>query len=259
MYRLLTECKSNEVAEMDKKNTIVVLPVAAHEQHGKHLPIGTDTIILEGVLHAFAQRVPKEMEVLVLPVVAVGKSNEHMGFCGTLTYSMDTLVGIVRDTAKSIARHGFEKLVLFNSHGGNTDVLNACARDLRDDFGVRPFVIDWWFTDFWADILKDIQESPRDGVFHACELETSLVMALRPELVEEEELVAAFPPEQMRHNKYVTVFGPVNMGWVTKDITSTGVIGDATKGTPVKGEKLLAFAGNKLVEIFREIQAIPNL
>ena len=259
MYKRLTECRSNEVAAMDKKNTIVVLPVAAHEQHGKHLPVGTDTIILEGVLASFGRRVPADMDVLVLPVVAVGKSNEHMGFCGTLTYSMNTLAAIVRDIAKSVAHHGFEKLVLLNSHGGNTDVLNACARDLRDDFGVRPFVIDWWFTDFWADILKDIQESPRDGVFHACELETSLVMALRPDLVDEKELVATFPPEQMRRNKYVTVFGPVNMGWVTKDITATGVIGDATKGTPEKGEKLLAFAGEKLVEVFREIQAIPAL
>ena len=259
MYRLLTETKSNEVAAMDKKNTIVVLPVAAHEQHGKHLPIGTDTIILEGVLEAFSKVVPEDMDVLVLPAVMVGKSNEHMGFSGTLTLSMNTLASVVRDIAKSVAHHGFEKLVLFNSHGGNTDVLNACARDLRDDFGLRPFVIDWWFTDFWADILKEIQESPRDGVFHACELETSLVMALRPELVDESQVVATFPPEQMRRNKYVTVFGPVNMGWVTKDITATGVIGDATKGTPEKGRKLLDFAAAKLVEVFREIQAVPNL
>lgn len=259
MYRLLKESSSPEIGALNKENTIVVMPIAAHEQHGKHLPIGTDTLIVEGVLEAFAKNVPEDMSILVLPVVAVGKSNEHMGFCGTLTYSMDTLVGIVRDTAKSVAAHGFQKLVLLNGHGGNTDVLNACARDLRDDFAIRPFVIDWWFTDFWADILREIQESPRDGVFHACELETSLLMALRPELVKREELVATFPSEQLRHNKYVTVFGPVNMGWITTDITATGVIGDATKGTPEKGAKLLDFAGKKLVEIFREIEAIPSL
>ena len=259
MYKLLTECISNEVAEMDKRNTIVVLPVAAHEQHGSHLPIGTDALILEGVLAAFRRQAPADMDILVLPTVAVGKSNEHMGFCGTLAYSMNTMIGIIRDTAGSITAHGFEKMVLFNSHGGNTDVLNACARDLRDDFGLRPFVIDWWFTDFWADILKEIQESPRDGVFHACELETSIVMALRPELVDESRLVATFPPEQMRRNKYVTVFGPVNMGWITTDITGTGVVGDATKATAEKGERMLDFAGRKLVDVFREIQAIPSL
>ncbi len=253
MVKFLSECTSNQVQEMDKKDTVVILPIAAHEQHGKHLPIGTDTLILEGVLNRFVECVPNDMNLLVLPTVSVGKSNEHMAFCGTLTYSMDTLVHIIRDTAKSISRHGFEKLVFFNAHGGNTDVLNACARDLRDDFGIRPFVIDWWFTDFWADILKDVQESPRDGVFHACELETSIMMALHPGLVHSEELIATFPPEQMRKNKYVTVFGPVTMGWVTKDITETGVIGDATKATSEKGEQMLSFASKKLVDIFKEI------
>ena len=259
MLRYLTELRSDEVDALDRKKTIVVLPVAAHEQHGKHLPIGTDTIILEGVLDSFARHLPEDQSVLILPTVSVGKSNEHLSFCGTMAYSLETLVGILRDTARSVARHGFEKLVFLNSHGGNTDVLNACARDIRDDYNLRPFVIDWWFTDFWADLLKDIQESPRDGVFHACELETSLVMALRPELVNEKELVAAFPPEQMRKNRYVTVFGPVNMGWITKDISPCGVIGDATKATPEKGEKMLEFAGQKLADIFEEIRQIPAL
>lgn len=259
MVHYLTELRSDEVAALDKQATIVVLPVAAHEQHGKHLPIGTDTLILEGVLRSFEAHLPADFSILVLPTVSVGKSNEHMSFPGTLTYSLETLVGILRDTAKSVARHGFEKLVFLNSHGGNTDVLNAMARDVRDDYHLRPFVIDWWFTDFWAELLRDIQESPRDGVFHACELETSLMMALRPELVNEQALVAAFPPEQMRQNKYVTVFGPVNMGWITPDISPCGVIGDATKGTPEKGRKMLEFAGTKLAAIFSEIRAIPAL
>lgn len=259
MLHYLTELKSNEAAALDKEKTIVVLPVGAHEQHGRHLPIGTDTIILQGVLKSFGERVPDDMEILVLPAVTVGKSNEHMSFCGTMTLSLETLLHVVRDMAKSTARHGFQKFVMLNSHGGNTDVLNAAARDLRDDFGLRPFVIDWWFTDFWADLLKDIQESPRDGVFHACELETSIMLALRPDLVDEKECIAAFPPEQMRRNKYVTVFGPVNMGWVTRDINTTGVIGDATKATAEKGRKMLDFAGEKLVGVFREIEAIPLL
>lgn len=259
MFQYLTELKSHEVAALDKEKTIVVLPVAAHEQHGRHLPIGTDTLILEGVLQSFRAQAPDDMQILVLPAVTVGKSNEHMSFSGTMTLSLETLIHVIGDMARSVARHGFQKFVMLNAHGGNTDVLNACARDLRDEYGLRPFVIDWWFTDFWADLLKEIQESPRDGVFHACELETSIMMALRPELVDESESIAAFPPEQMRQNQYVTVFGPVNMGWITRDINATGVIGDATKATAEKGRMMLEFAGSKLVGIFREIEAIPLL
>ncbi|MBC8536123.1 creatininase family protein [Feifania hominis] len=259
MLQYLTKLRSNEVAALDRKKTIVVLPIAAHEQHGKHLPIGTDTLILEGVIQSFEKNVPAQMDVLVLPTIAVGKSNEHMSFCGTLTYSLDTLIAMLRDMAKSVARHGFEKFVMLNAHGGNTDVLNAVARDMRDDYGLRPFVIDWWFTDFWADLMKDIQQSPRDGVFHACELETSLIMALHPELVDREACIDSYPPEQMRKNRFVTVFGPVNMGWVTADISKTGVIGAATKATPEKGRMMLDYAGKKLVGIFEEIQAIPSL
>lgn len=255
----LTELRTDEVEELDRDKTIVVLPIAAHEQHGKHLPIGTDTLILEGVIENFAKKVPQDMSVLVLPTIAVGKSNEHMSFCGTLTYGLDTLIAMLRDTAKSVARHGFEKFAMLNAHGGNTDVLNACARDMRDDCGLRPFVIDWWFTDFWADLLGRVQESPRDGVFHACELETSLIMALRPELVCKEHLIDAYPPKQLRENKYVTVFGPVTMGWVTSDISESGVIGAATKASAQKGEQMLEYAGNKLVDIFKEIAAIAPI
>ncbi len=255
----LTELKYPEVEKLCKKGAIAVLPVAAHEQHGAHLPIGTDSIILEGVMAAFADEMRKGPDVVVLPPVLVGKSNEHMSFSGTMSLSFETLAALVRDMARSASHHGFKKLALFNSHGGNTDVLNAVARDIRDDFGIVPFVIDWWFTDFWAELLKDVQESPRDGVFHACELETSLILALRPELVDMSKAVCTFPPEQMRHNKYVTVFGPVNMGWVTSDITKTGVIGDATKGTAEKGFKMLDFAARKLAAIFDEIDAMPSL
>lgn len=257
MFYRLENLKSSEVDALDRKNTIVVLPVGAMEQHGAHLPIGTDTQILEGVIKSFENCVTEDLSILLLPTINVGKSNEHMAFAGTLTYSLSTLIGMIRDMAKSVSRHGFEKMVLFNAHGGNTDVLNAVARDIRDDFKVRPFVIDWWFTSFWSEILAKLQESPRDGVFHACELETSLMLALHPDLVDMSKAVTTFPPQQMRDNDYVTVFGPVNMGWVTKDITKSGVVGDPTKATKEKGLAFLDYAGHKLVEIFTEIAAIP--
>ncbi len=259
MLHKLTEMTSPEVDALDREGTIVVLPVAAHEQHGAHLPVGTDSIIVKGVLDSFEGKLEKGREVLLLPTLEIGKSNEHMGFCGTLTLSLTTLAAVVIDVARSVARHGFKKLMLLNSHGGNTDVLNAVSRDIRDELAISVFVVDWWFTDFWEELLKDIRQSPRDGVFHAGELETSIVLALRPELVRMDRAVCTFPPEQLRRNRYVTVFGPVNMGWVTKDITATGVIGDATAGSAEKGRKMLEYAGKKLAAITEEIAAVATL
>jgi len=182
-----------------------------------------------------------------------------MPFAGTLSFSYETLLGVVHDICKSLARHGFRKIAIFNAHGGNTDILTSLCRDLRDQLNVRVFVIDWWFTNFWADILAELQESPRDGVFHACELETSIMMHLRPELVNTDRMAPCFPPEQLRRNKYVTIFGPVTMGWLTPDLAPTGVIGDPTKASAEKGRRFVAFAAGRLVEIAREIAALENL
>ncbi len=255
MLNKLTEMTWPEVAALPRGETIVLLPVAAHEQHGPHLPVGTDTIIADGVIESFGAKLREGREVLLLPTLTVGKSNEHMGFSGTLTLSLTTLASVVGDIARSVARHGFKKLVLLNSHGGNTDVLNALSRDLREELSMSVFVVDWWFTDFWSELLNEIQQSPRDGVFHAGELETSIVLALRPELVHMDKAVCTFPPEDLRNNRYVTIFGPVSMGWVTRDISKTGVIGDATKASAEKGRVMLEFAGSKLSEIVEEIAA----
>ena len=115
------------------------------------------------------------------------------------------------------------------------------------------FVIDWWFTDFWADGLKGIQQSGKYGVFHACELETSLMLEARPETVHMELAVDEDPAEAFRGAKYVTVFGPVNAGWKTADVTKSGVIGGPPFATVAKGPKLFAYACEKRLELFAEI------
>lgn len=256
MARLLEELTSQEVDAFNREETIVLLPIGATEQHGKHLPVGTDTMILKSVLDRVLKDIDPEIPLLITPVIPVGKSNEHLNFIGTISFSYATLRSVIEDICKSIARHGFKKIAIFNSHGGNTDTLTSLCRDLRDQLNVQVFVIDWWFTNFWEDILKEIQESPRDGVFHACELETSIIMYTFPHLVKREQIVASFPPEPLRSNKYVTIFGPVTMGWRTEDISANGVIGDPTKATSEKGRLLVEFAARKIIEIIQEIQSL---
>lgn len=247
----------DEIAALDKDRSIALLPTSATEQHGAHLPVGTDAIILSTLIDKIiAEGEFPQGNLIFAPQFLIGKSNEHMGFAGTLTFTAQTYYSMLHDIAKAIAASGFKKLVLFNSHGGNTDMLNLISRDLRIDLGIDVYVIDWWFTDFWKDGLAGIQQSGPYGVFHACELETSLMLAARPELVHMELAVDEEPADCFKGDKYVTVFGPVNAGWKTSDVTKSGVIGAPTFATAEKGQRLFDYACKKLIDIFKEIAEI---
>lgn len=246
---------SEDFAAMDKEKSLVMLPIASIEQHGAHLPVGTDTIILEKLMDRFvAEKDFEGWNVLVAPQFAIGKSNEHMDFSGTLTYSATTLYTMLHEICGCIAKHGFRRLVLTNAHGGNTDMLNLISRDLRIDYGMQIYVFDWWFTPFWQDILKTEKKSESPyGVFHACELETSLMMALAPETVNRAKIADEVPDAKFRGNCYVTLLGPVSFGWKTKDVAPGGVIGSPSFASAEKGEKFIQYAVDKLADIISEI------
>ena len=247
----------DEIAALDKDKSIVLLPTSATEQHGAHLPVGTDAIILSTLVDKMVNECEFEAGNLIFaPQLNVGKSNEHMGFAGTITFGTQTYYSLLHDIATAICACGFKKLVLFNSHGGNTDMLNMISRDLRIDLGLDVFVFDWWFTPFWNEGLQGLQQSGKYGVFHACELETSLMLAARPETVHMELAVDEEPADCFKGEKYVTVFGPINAGWKTKDVTNSGVIGAPTYATAEKGHKLFDYACKKLLDILNEIADI---
>lgn len=246
---------SEALQELDKSKSLVLLPIAATEQHGAHLPVGTDAIILEKLMEKFvAEKKFKGSSVLVAPQIHVGKSNEHMGFAGTMTLTAHTLYDVIHEMCESIAKSGFHRIILTNSHGGNTDLLNLIARDLRIDLNLEIYVFDWWFTPFWQDILSQEKQSESIyGVFHACELETSLMMAIAPETVQADRITDEVPDEMFRDNHYISLFGPINMGWKTKDVTQSGVIGSPKSATKEKGEKFMQYAVDKLAQIVEEI------
>ncbi len=257
MVQKWLDLSRDEIAALDKENTIVLLPMSATEQHGAHLPVGTDTTILAGVIDRFCKTQSfDDGTILFAPQLPIGKSNEHMGFAGTLTFSATTYYALLFDIAKSIAASGFKKLVLLNSHGGNFDMANLISRDMRIELGLQVFVFDWWFTDFWQDGLRDIKESGLYGVFHACELETSLMLALRADTVHMELAQDEEPAQSLQNNDFVSVFGPVTVGWKTSDVTQSGVIGSPTLATAQKGETLLSYAVEKLARMLREFLKI---
>ncbi len=246
---------SSQIGKLDKEKSMVLLPIAAIEQHGGHLPVGTDSLILEALLERFANTKEfKGYHVIIAPQLWVGKSNEHLGFPGTISYTAITLYNMLKEMVDSMVKSGFKKVMLTNSHGGNTDLLNLISRDLRIEYGIDVYVFDWWFTPFWQELLATEKESPSPyGVFHACELETSLMMAINPDLVDKNAITDETPDEKFQDMKYLSLFGPVNMGWKTRDVTKSGVIGSPSYATAEKGEKMLQYATDKLEAIVAEL------
>ena len=173
-----------QVDALPRETTLLVLPTAAIEQHGHHLPLATDTLINNLLLGHALGKLPSELPVYALPPVHYGKSNEHLGFPGTLSVSASTFMAVLRDLGASLANARFQKLVLYNTHGGNTALIDVMARDLRAEFGLRTFAL------HGSGGIQFDGLSPQERAygFHAGEVETALLLASVPELVDRDGL-----------------------------------------------------------------------
>ncbi|HTX14645.1 MAG TPA: creatininase family protein, partial [Candidatus Baltobacteraceae bacterium] len=165
-----------QVDALPRETTLLVLPTAAIEQHGHHLPLATDTLINNLLLGHALEKLPAEMPVYALPPVCYGKSNEHIGFPGTLSVSSTTFIAVLRDLGSSVAKAGFRKLVLYNTHGGNTSLIDVMARDLRAEFGLRTFTL----HGSGGVKYEGVSAQERAYGFHAGEIETALLLGSVP-------------------------------------------------------------------------------
>jgi creatinine amidohydrolase/Fe(II)-dependent formamide hydrolase-like protein len=215
------------ISEVD----VALLPVGSTEQHGPHLPLDTDAFDAAHLAKSVAE-ISKEPRPLVLPVVSYGVSYHHMGFSGTISLSNETLARLVYEIGMSVARHGIRKLVIINGHGGNGPALQNAAQMINRDS--RIFVcVDTGET---SDVdVKKIIETPNDA--HAGELETSTALAVRPELVYMKRAKKSVPRFS---SKYLNFSTSRSVEWYTQTekISRNGVLGDPTKATREKGEKL---------------------
>jgi creatinine amidohydrolase len=234
-----------QVDALPRETTLLVLPTAGIEQHGHHLPLATDTLINNLLLGKALELVPADLSIYALPPICYGKSNEHLGFPGTLSVSASTFLAVVRDLGASIAAGGFKKLVLYNTHGGNTSLVDVLARDLRAEFGLRTFSL---FGSPGA-TFEGVSPQERTYGFHAGEIETAYLLHATPELVHRSEYTMNYIARVDQPEVLKPEGSSANFAWLTRDIAPSGVIGDPTAATAENGARWSDEAAARLAEI----------
>ncbi|MYJ86540.1 MAG: creatininase family protein [Rhodobacteraceae bacterium] len=233
--------------DIDPDKTIAVLPTAAIEQHGPHLPVGTDTIIGKGMLEEVKKIIPPDLDVRILPIQAIGKSNEHIWEVGTLTLTAETALKAWAEIGQSVARSGIKKLVIVNSHGGNLDLISIVARELRVNQGM--FVVKCQWGNFGQPEGLFSEYEKQYGI-HGGECETSLVLYFRSELVymnkaikfESSAEYTPFPP-----------VGPISYGWIAKDLNPDGTVGDAHLASIEKGKLTAEYQARGFLALLNKV------
>jgi creatinine amidohydrolase len=243
-----------QVDALPRESTLLILPTAAIEQHGHHLPLATDILINNFLLgHALA-KLPAELPVYALPPVHYGKSNEHIGFPGTLSVSAATFMAVLRDIGASLSSAGFQKLVLYNTHGGNTSLIDVMARDLRAEFGLRTFAL----HGSGGIAFEGLSEQERAHGFHAGEVETALLLAAAPELVDRSAYTVNYIANVAKPDLLKPENAPATFAWLTRDIAASGVMGDPRPATAENGKRWLDQAATRLAAALQAMACYSN-
>ncbi|GFE65180.1 creatininase family protein [Litoreibacter roseus] len=241
------EFRASEFADIDPMRTIAILPTAAIEQHGPHLPVGTDTMIADGMLDVLRMTCPDDLDIRILPVQAVGKSNEHLWAAGTLTLTAATALQVWTEIGLSVAQAGVRKLVIVNSHGGNLDLVSILSRELRVQANMLAVKCQW--SSFSAPEGMYPPEELQFGI-HGGDVETSLMLAFQPTTV---DMTRAAHNRSSAEASPISPIGPVSYGWIASDLNATGVVGDASKATAEKGHATARHQVSGFIDLLRDV------
>lgn len=254
-FRHWGDLKADDLKALVTDATVALLPVGAIEQHGPHLPLATDAILAEAVALRAAAAV-KDAQVLLLPTVAVAKSDEHLAFPGVLTLDAATLQAVLVQTGKSVARSGIRRLVFLNAHGGNVPVLQIAARALRVEADMFCLAAGWMSMGYPAGLVSEAEA--RDGI-HAGFVETAAMLHVRPDLVAMDKARDFVPTSRAvaQSNEVLRIVGPVSAGWMMHDLNPDGAAGNAAAATPEAGKALIEHAATRYARLLEEVSRHP--
>ncbi len=246
-------------ANSDVAQVVAVLPVAATEQHGPHLPVSVDTTLVNGVIEAALPHLAADLPVLFMPTQQVGKSNEHIRFPGTLTLSAQTLISVWMELGACVARAGIKKLVLLNSHGGQVSVMDIVARDLRSAHDLIVYSTNWYTLPLGDAVMGLFPSDEHRFGIHAGDMETSMMLALREKYVDMKQARNFKSTAQERAALYPLLGNgsSAKLGWQVQDYNAMGAAGNAAIATASKGQAILEAAGLQLAKLLGEISTLP--
>ena len=247
---------TEDFADADPARWIAVLPIAAVEQHGPHLPVGVDALIGEAYLAHVMAQLPADAAATFLPMQAIGASDEHRAFRGTLSYSPDTALRTLIDIGESIHRAGLRKLVIVNSHGGNSEVIGIVARELRVRLNMLVATTQWRRFGLPAGLYSAFDST--HGI-HAGDIETSLMLHFRADLVDMGK-AKRFPSkaaEMEKDYKHLRPAGQHGFGWIAQDLNPDGALGDASAATADKGRLTAEHQADGFIALLRDVARFP--
>lgn len=254
--RCWQDMTTDDFATLDRDRTVAVMPLGAIEQHGPHLPLSTDAVIAEEIAKRALEQVPEAIPALLMPTQAVGKSNEHLDFAGTLTLTSKTLIDLWYEVAEGVKRAGLAKILFINAHGGQPQVMEIVARDLRVRLGMMAVTSNWWHMELPAGLVPE--DERRHGI-HGGTVETSIMLHLRPELVrmdKAQDFRSVLPDMEARYRR-LRALGGIGIGWQAQDLHPLGVAGDATAATAELGAKITDHVTAGFAELIEEISVHP--
>lgn len=254
---------TTDFSDLDPERTMAILPLGATEQHGPHLPLSVDTDLVEGIAAACATHLPAACPAYWLPTQAIGFSPEHQRFPGTLTLKAETIVQLWLDIGASVARAGVRKLLFFNAHGGHTGMMDVVARELRTRLDLLVYSVSWFNLPLLDAAGHDLNAGltateQRFGI-HAGQVETSMMLALRPAVVRM-AYARDFPSTSQQRAQNYPILGngrSAKLAWHMQDYHPQGAVGNAAAASADTGAQFIDAAARALVQLLQEFSALP--